>query len=264
MSYTCSTHTTSQDTKSSFSIQRLSLLQLYLNGFSPITFKKLLIVLYMALCSQESLSSNGRILSKAIAVEETLLFQSFYSKLFSKPFWLFVSERAVACVKKWYIFESLGISTFQVHDCQTHSHRRIPRMNIVPTMENEDCRRWTAHCGPAHRLAWVSCYELPLWISQCGLLFWAFSKILYPLKKPLPKCGSTSPPYCPSLWSTLQKADCGYLWMPLVLWSRRPFLNVKAYKLARSGDQSKLVSHLLTLFLPSQVLGHFEPTQPQL
>lgn len=53
----------------------------------------------MALCSQESLSSNGRILSKAIAVEETLLSQSFYSKLFSKPFRLFVSERAVACVK---------------------------------------------------------------------------------------------------------------------------------------------------------------------
>lgn len=82
MSCTCSTHTTSQDTKSSFSIQRLSLLQLYLNGFSPITFKELLIVLYMALCSQESLSSNGRIQSKAIAVEEMLvsifLFKTFF------------------------------------------------------------------------------------------------------------------------------------------------------------------------------------------
>lgn len=149
MSCTCSTHTTSQDTKSSFSIQRLSLLHLYLNGFSPNNFKKLLIVLYMALCSQESLSSNGRIQSKAKAVEEMLLSRSFYST-FSETFLTFGFRTSCCLCKKWYIFsnhlEFNAISTFHVHDCQTrppsnpsYEHSAYNGEWRLPTM---NCTLW--------------------------------------------------------------------------------------------------------------------------
>lgn len=88
MSCTCSTHTTSQDTKSSFSIQRLSLLRVYCNGFSPVTFKKQNKKKRWLFYKRESLSSSGRTQSKAIAVEETLFSRSFYLKtFFPQHFW---------------------------------------------------------------------------------------------------------------------------------------------------------------------------------
>lgn len=171
---------------------------------------------------------------------------SIFSKCYFRNFSDFGFRRSHCLHKKWSVFSNHlqfnAISTFHVHDCQTHSRRRIPRMNIVPTTENEDCRRWTAHCGPTHRL------DLRPWRSLSGLFatFWVLSAILCPLKKPL------SPLCCPLLWSTLQKTDCGCLWMPFMFF-RGPLLNVQDFSCG-----AELMSRLPTLSL------HQEPFPPQL